>query len=54
MNAGIHVEYSPINQAWLVCWFESVLRVFNTKREAKEYADSLVVEGRKCFPSNVK
>lgn len=38
---GLRKVYSPVNQAWLVMWHESVLRVFNTEGDADAYMDYL-------------
>lgn len=39
---GIHIEWSPINQAWFVMWGRvEVLRIFNERWEADEYVKDL-------------
>ncbi len=38
---GLSKVYSPVNQAWLVMWNESVLRIFNDEADADAYIDYL-------------
>jgi hypothetical protein len=38
---GIHVEYSPINAAWFVMWFNQVLSVHQRKSDALAEATRL-------------
>lgn len=33
---GLAIQYSPINQAYLVMWHSQLLRIFNTKAEAED------------------
>ena len=35
MNHGLYIVYSPVNQAYLLMWHDEVLRVLNTRAEAK-------------------
>ena len=42
MNHGLWIVYSPVNQAYLLMWHDSVLGVFNTRAEAElEMSDLL-------------
>ena len=34
---GIYISYSKVNQAYFVMFYDSILRIFNTKEEAKYY-----------------
>lgn len=38
---GIHIEYSNVNQAWFVMWYDQVLRIFNEKDDAEYYVETL-------------
>ena len=38
---GIWCQWSQINQAWLVCWNETLLRVISDRQELEWYLDSL-------------
>jgi hypothetical protein len=38
---GLSVKWSPANQAWLVMWHETVLRILNTKAEVTDYVRDL-------------
>jgi hypothetical protein len=38
---GVEVVFSPTNQAWLVLWQRTVLRVFSKRAEAVAYADEI-------------
>lgn len=39
---GLHIQYLPVNQAWALMWYGTVLRIFNSKKEAHaELADLL-------------
>lgn len=31
---GLYVLYSQVNQAYFVCWFDTVLGVYNNKADA--------------------
>jgi len=39
---GLHIKYSPINQAYFLMWHGTVLRVFQTRQEAKAEMDYLL------------
>jgi hypothetical protein len=39
---GLHIEYSPANQGFFLMWYGQVLRVFNSKAEAKLEMDDLL------------
>jgi len=41
---GLSVQWSNVNSAWLVMWFDQVLRVITDRDEAITYANSLVPE----------
>jgi hypothetical protein len=32
---GLHIEWSNVNRAWFLMWFDQVLRVFNEKSDAE-------------------
>jgi hypothetical protein len=34
MATALSVRYSPVNQAYFLMWYDTVLRVFNDKQEA--------------------
>lgn len=40
---GIGVQYSKVNQAWIVTWHETVLRVISDKAELADYLKDLGV-----------
>ena len=42
MTNGVHVVYSPINQAYFVMWYSEILRICNDKASATEYVSFLV------------
>jgi len=42
MINGLHIEYSNVNQAYLLMWFDSVLRIRNTREECEEEAKDLM------------
>jgi hypothetical protein len=50
-SSGIHLKYSPVNQAYFVMWHNQVLRIINDKKEAEEYVKEI---GGKCLPSDLK
>jgi hypothetical protein len=35
MKHGLHIKYSPINNAYFLMWHGSILRIFETKKEAR-------------------
>jgi hypothetical protein len=39
---GLHIEYSNVNQAWFLMWFDQVLRIFNEKWEAQAEMNDLL------------
>lgn len=39
---GLHIKYSPVNQAYFLMWHGTILRVFQTKQEAKAEMDYLL------------
>lgn len=39
---GLHIKYSPVNQAYFLMWHVHILRVFQTKAEAKAEMDYLL------------
>ena len=45
MVNGLHIEWSNVNQAWFLMWFEQVLRIFNDKADA-EYEFSILTGGK--------
>lgn len=42
MNKGLHIAYSPVNQAWFLMWCDLVLRIFNRKWEAEAEMEDLL------------
>lgn len=46
MHNGLHILYSPVNQAYFLMWCDIVLHVFNEKWEAEaELSDILKRKG---------
>jgi len=41
---GLHIEWSNVNQAWLLMWKHEVLRVINDKAEAEQTMMELINE----------
>ena len=41
MTNGLHIEYSPVNQAWFLMWFEQVLGI-GSKWEMQECMKDLL------------
>jgi hypothetical protein len=41
LHNGIHVAYSPVNQAWFVMWCDLVLSIHNSKADALYEANRL-------------
>lgn len=42
---GIHVKWSPVNQAWIVAWNTSVLRTITDPHELHDYITKQLVRG---------
>jgi hypothetical protein len=42
MLNGLHIEYSNVNQAYLLMWHEEVLRIRNTREECVEEAKDML------------
>lgn len=42
MVNGIHILYSPVNQAWFVMWFDQLLSIHNFKADAVHEMDRLI------------
>jgi len=42
MQNGLHVEWSNVNQAWFLMWFDQVLRIFNKKADAEAEMERLL------------
>lgn len=42
MNNGLHIEYSPVNQAYFLMWFDHVLFIKTDKAEAQAEMDDLL------------
>ena len=36
-DKGVYIAYSNVNQAYFVMFYKQILRIFNTKKEAKSY-----------------
>jgi len=36
-DKGVYIAYSNVNQAYFVMFYNQILRIFNTKEEAKSY-----------------
>ena len=36
-QVGVYIAYSNVNQAYFVMFYNQILRIFNTKKEAKSY-----------------
>lgn len=41
-TGGLHIEYSPVNQAYFLMWHGTVLRLFDRKADAKAEMDYLL------------
>ena len=41
MNNGLHLLYSPVNQAWFLMWYETVLHI-GTKDDMQWEMDQLL------------
>lgn len=53
-TGGLHVEYSPVNQAYFLMWHGSILRIFPTKKEAKDEMAYLLRKGAEQNPDDLK
>lgn len=42
MKNGLHIVYSPVNQAYFLMWFDHVLRIKNEKWEAEAEMEDLL------------
>jgi len=44
-DGGLWLQWSPVNQAWFVRWVDrEVLRIFNSKTDAMDYCNDLLME----------
>ena len=42
MKNGLHIKYSPINQAFFLMWYGTILQICDTKAIAKAEMDILL------------
>lgn len=41
IEKAFQIKYSPINMAYFVVFYDSVLRIFNTREEAEQYVQEI-------------